>query len=206
MVAHGLPPNTQGLTALQILGVLEGFDVSSWGDGTTDYYHHMTEATKLAFADRDAWITDPEMTEIPGDDLVAPDYLRERRQLIEADEVLPIDCAPGSEPAAHEWTAREPGGDTCYFGVVDFGYDVQQAIDAPRWLFGRTWGAASRSLSLEKRAVDEVITDLTDLGHAVSLCRAYDETMGHAQAIRIHDNGMLSGGADPRGDGAALGY
>ena len=297
-VAYGLPPNTQGLTALQILGLLEGFDVSSWGDGTTAYYHHMAEATKVAFADRDAWITDPETMEVPVDDLLDPDYLSERRQLIEADGTLPIDCAPGIEPVTHEWTAGTPGGDTCYFSVVDesglavsaiqsiyydfgagvvagetgifpqnrgsyfsldetginrlepgkrpfhtlapalltkdgepwllygtmggegqpqtqaalvsrivdFGDDVQGAIDAPRWLFGRTWGAESRSLSLEKRIADDVITDLTDLGHTVSLCRGYDEMMGHAQAIRIHDNGTLSGGADPRSDGAALGY
>jgi gamma-glutamyltranspeptidase/glutathione hydrolase len=90
--------------------------------------------------------------------------------------------------------------------IVDFGYDIQRAIEAPRWLFGRTWGAESRSLSLENRVPDRVLLDLERRGHDLSLARAYDETMGHAQAIRIHEDGSLSGGADPRGDGTAIGY
>ena len=47
---YELPPNTQGFTALQILNLLEGYDVAAWGEGTADYYHHMAEAVKLAFA------------------------------------------------------------------------------------------------------------------------------------------------------------
>jgi gamma-glutamyltranspeptidase len=60
-----LPPNTQGFAALQILNLIEGFDVASWGDGTADYYHHLTEAIKVAFADRDAWLSDPRFVDIP---------------------------------------------------------------------------------------------------------------------------------------------
>jgi len=89
--------------------------------------------------------------------------------------------------------------------LVDFGYDVQQAIEAPRWLYGRTWGEDTRSLSLESRVPDSVITALQKQGHQVSVARRYDDTMGHAAAISI-DDGLLEGGADPRGDGAAIGY
>src|SRR5262249_31297974 len=53
---YELPPNTQGFTALQILKLIEGYDVVAWGDGTADYYHHMAEAVKIAFADREEWL------------------------------------------------------------------------------------------------------------------------------------------------------
>ena len=55
-----LPPNTQGFTVLQMLNVLEGFNLHTVGHGTADYYHLLVEATKLAFADRDRWLGDPD--------------------------------------------------------------------------------------------------------------------------------------------------
>ena len=91
--------------------------------------------------------------------------------------------------------------------MVDFGFDVQQAIEAPRWLMGRTWGTASSALSLESRIADEVIRELTLRGHPVQVVAAWHGTLGHAQAIRIdRATGFFEGGADPRGDGAALGW
>jgi gamma-glutamyltranspeptidase/glutathione hydrolase len=90
--------------------------------------------------------------------------------------------------------------------IVDLGYDVQQAIEAPRWLMGRTWGTESSNLSLESRISDEVARELTQRGQPVQIVGAWSGIMGHAQAIRIdRDSGFLEGGADPRGDGAALG-
>jgi gamma-glutamyltranspeptidase/glutathione hydrolase len=91
--------------------------------------------------------------------------------------------------------------------IVDFGYDVQQAIEAPRWLMGRTWGTQSRDLSLEGRIGDEVMRELRRRGQPVKPLTDWNDNMGHAQAIRIdRESGFLEGGADPRGDGAALGY
>jgi gamma-glutamyltranspeptidase/glutathione hydrolase len=91
--------------------------------------------------------------------------------------------------------------------LIDFGYDVQQAIEAPRWLMGRTWGTASSNLSLESRIPEEVARELTLRGHPVQITGAWSATVGHAQAIRIdRHSGFLEGGADPRGDGAAMGY
>ena len=91
--------------------------------------------------------------------------------------------------------------------IVDFGYDVQQAIEAPRWLMGRTWGTKSRDLSLEGRIDDEVMRELRRRGQPVKPLTDWNDNMGHAQAIRIdRTSGLLEGGADPRGDGAALGY
>lgn len=66
-------------------------------------------------------------------------------------------------------------------------------------------GEESRSLSLEGRIPDSVVTELEARGQDVSVVRDYDDTMGHAQTIRIHPDGTLEGGADPRGDGARSG-
>ncbi|MDI3389556.1 gamma-glutamyltransferase [Streptomyces sp. B-S-A8] len=89
--------------------------------------------------------------------------------------------------------------------IVDFGCDVQTAIDAPRWLYGRTWGEARRDLRMESRFSAATLDTLGNLGHPVRQAGAWDDTMGHAQAIRITD-GVLAGGADPRGEGLALGW
>ena len=90
--------------------------------------------------------------------------------------------------------------------MVDFGYDVQQAIEAPRWLMGRTWGAESQDLWLEGRFPDPVVHELERRGQPVKMLPAWDDNVGHAQAIRITEDGWLEGGADPRGDGVALGF
>jgi gamma-glutamyltranspeptidase/glutathione hydrolase len=90
--------------------------------------------------------------------------------------------------------------------MVDFGFNVQEAIEAPRWLYGRTWGQASKSLKLEGRIPDGIATALKRRGHTVEMVQDWSQTMGHAQAIWIdRENGTLHGGADPRGEGIAVG-
>lgn len=91
--------------------------------------------------------------------------------------------------------------------IVDFGLDPQRAIDAPRWLYGRTWGAATDALRVESRFAPEIDAHLTTRGHAVQRVGAWDSVMGHAAAIHIHPTtGLLQGAADPRGEGIALGW
>ncbi|TWH47909.1 gamma-glutamyltransferase [Sporomusa sp. KB1] len=91
--------------------------------------------------------------------------------------------------------------------IVDFEFNVQDAIEAPRWLHGRTWGASSNDLKIEGRVPQQVIEELVRRGHPVKVIEGYTDVMGHAGAILInHDNNIKYGGADPRGDGAALGY
>ena len=294
-----MPPSTQGLAAQQIMNLLDGFDVASWGEGTADYYHHIVEAVKVAFADRDEWLTDPDFVKIPLETLLSKDYAAERRKLISSARALVGDDIQPGLRYGTDFDRRVPGGDTvylcatdadglvvsniqsiyhdfgsavvagdtgvimqnrgCFFSLddghpnrlepgkttfhtiipalllkdgapvlaygtmggegqpqtqtalltrlIDFGFDVQQAIEAPRWLMGRTWGTATSSLVLESRISDETIRDLLLRGHPVTVAPRWEGTVGHAQAIRIDRvTGFFEGGADPRGDGAAMGF
>jgi gamma-glutamyltranspeptidase/glutathione hydrolase len=90
--------------------------------------------------------------------------------------------------------------------VATFGWNVQAAIDAPRWLLGRSWGQTSDSLKLETRFADETFAALQLLGHDIERVKSYDETMGHAGAIVRYPDGVLEGGSDPRSDGAVAGW
>ena len=90
--------------------------------------------------------------------------------------------------------------------VVNHGMDPQSAIDAPRWLLGRTWGQSSDTLKLESRFGSDVQFDLAARGHDVEMLQPYDAAMGHAGCIVRHANGRLEGGADPRSDGGVAAF
>ncbi|MDT3251937.1 gamma-glutamyltransferase [Serratia sp. root2] len=86
------------------------------------------------------------------------------------------------------------------------GLPLQQAISAPRWLLGRTWGESSDSLKLEGRFSAETVEYLRRRGHEVELLPDFSEAVGHAGAIVRHTNGMLEGAFDPRSNGSAAGF
>jgi oxamate amidohydrolase len=89
---------------------------------------------------------------------------------------------------------------------VDFRAPLADAIDRPRWLLGRTWGAARTALRLEARFDGNLIDALADAGHDVDvLPEDYSDTMGHAGAVVLHPAGTLEGAHDPRADGGAAG-
>jgi gamma-glutamyltranspeptidase / glutathione hydrolase len=77
-----LPPNGQGIAVLQILNIMEGFDVKGMGFGSAEYLHHFVEAKKLAFEDRAYFYADTDFNEIPVDWLISKEYAAERRELI----------------------------------------------------------------------------------------------------------------------------
>jgi len=85
------------------------------------------------------------------------------------------------------------------------GLGAQAAVEAPRWLYGRTWGLPSRALHLEGRYSPEIARDLAGRGHAVEIGQAWDDLFGHAHCIWVEADGELAGGSDPRADGAAIG-
>jgi gamma-glutamyltranspeptidase/glutathione hydrolase len=83
---------------------------------------------------------------------------------------------------------------------------LAEAIDRPRWLLGRTWGAAKTALRLESRFDGDVVEALAAAGHDVDvLSEAYSDTMGHAGAVVLHPDGSCEGAHDPRADGGAAG-
>lgn len=78
-----LPPNGQGIAALQILNILEYFNIKEMGFGSTDYLHVFVEAKKLAFADRAKYYADPDFADIPLEQLISKPYAKERKKLID---------------------------------------------------------------------------------------------------------------------------
>ena len=103
-----LPPNGQGIAALQILNLLEAYDIKSMGFGSAEYIHHFTEAKKIAFADRAKYYADMDFNEIPVDYLISKEYADIRRSEINADR------------AARKVSAGEiENGDTIYLTTAD---------------------------------------------------------------------------------------
>ena len=87
-----------------------------------------------------------------------------------------------------------------------FGQGVQEAITAPRWLLGRTWGDDNNNLKLESRFSPELIAALRDAGHDVVIVDPFSDLMGHAGALVQNTNGIIEAGFDPRSDGRAAGF
>ena len=105
-----LPPNGQGTAALQMLNILEGFDIAKMGFGSAEYLHVLTEAKKLAYEDRAKFYADPEFNKIPLETLLSDAYAAERRNLID------INKAADSYPAGD---MEIETGNTTYLTVAD---------------------------------------------------------------------------------------
>ncbi len=87
-----------------------------------------------------------------------------------------------------------------------FGQPLQQAVTAPRWLLGRTWGDATTSLKLEDRFDPALLAALRAAGHEIEMIPAFSDLAGHAGAVVRHPSGVIEGAGDPRADGAAVAY
>lgn len=81
-----LPPNGQGIAALQILNILEAYDIASMGFGSADYLHHFIEAKKLAYEDRAHYYADMQAVDVPLERLISKEYASERRQLLDPNQ------------------------------------------------------------------------------------------------------------------------
>ena len=135
-----LPPNGQGITALMILNVLEGFELAAREYGSAGYYHLLIEATKQAFADRNRYIADPACAEVPVGGLLSRAYAAARRQEINPSRAG--DFAPGA-PASF--------GDTVYVTCVDAERNVVSLIHSLFQGFGSGIVAGDTGVCLQNR-------------------------------------------------------
>ncbi|WP_425495322.1 gamma-glutamyltransferase family protein [Pandoraea captiosa] len=102
----GLRPPTQGVTTLEIMGILNRFDLKSMPEGSPDYYHVLVEAVKLAFIDRNRYVADPDFVDVPVDRLLASANLDAHARSIRMDRAMP-------------WPHVFKTGDTVYIGAAD---------------------------------------------------------------------------------------
>ena len=108
---YELPPNGQGIAALQMLNILEGYDLAAMGLNSADYLHVHAEAKKLAFEDRARYYADPDFYEAPLDLLLSKEYAEGRRRMIRMDQALQQHMVLDERPLEK--------GDTIYLTVAD---------------------------------------------------------------------------------------
>ncbi|MDT0607449.1 gamma-glutamyltransferase [Croceitalea rosinachiae] len=284
-----LPPNSQGIAALQMLQILEGYDFSNIEFGSAEHLHLFTEAKKLAFEDRAKYYADMDFFDIPVEELLSEDYSKSRREQIgeragtysageiSAGETIYMTVAdnegtmisliqsnyrgmgsgmappklgfmlqdrgelfslkrgqantyePGKRPfhtiiPAFMTKDGKPvlsfgvmGGDFQPMGhtqivmnLVDFGMNIQEAGDAPRW--DHTGGASPMGQTTENTGLIRTesgipystIRGLMDKGHRMGTARGI---YGGYQAILWDDeNKVYHGASESRKDGQAAGY
>ena len=116
------PPSSGGLTMLQILGLLERFDLAFLAPGSAEAVHLISEASRLAFADRNRYLADSDFVPVPADGLLEPDYLRRRALLIDPGRAMGK-AEPGAPPGTEELDRADSASpelaSTSHLSVVD---------------------------------------------------------------------------------------
>ena len=121
-----LPPNGQGIAALQMLNLLEDYNLAALGHNSGEYLHLLIEAKKLAFADRARYYSDMDFFRTPVEKLISKEYSAERRALINPDRAAQNDL-PGEIPE---------GGNTVYLVVADKDHNMISFIQSISWIYG----------------------------------------------------------------------
>jgi gamma-glutamyltranspeptidase/glutathione hydrolase len=290
VTVYETPPPTQGFTVLEMLNLVEPWDLGRLGYLGPDHVHLLVQAKMIAFHDRDRMLADPEFADVPVERLVSRAYADARRPLIEPAQALAWDGVPAAGSLAGDTVyvaavdaagnaaslimslygifgsgvvagrtgvvlqnrgayfsldpahpnRLEPGkrplhtliaslafrGDRLwqvlgcmgadgqpqihaqlYTAMIDWGLDVQQAVESPRWLSGRfALGDPRDLLNMEGRFPEATFTDLARRGHTINRWPAWNELAGHAHGITVDPDGGYLGAADPRSDGDAVGY
>jgi gamma-glutamyltranspeptidase/glutathione hydrolase len=278
---YELPPNVQGMAALEMLNIMEATPAASEGPQSVTELHKRIEAMKLAYADLYRYNADPKFAKVPVTGLLSKDYAKQRATLIKADTAScnisagtpsasdttylaavdkegniasliqsnysgfgsgitvlgmgftlqnrgalftldrthPNVLAPRKRPFHTIIPAFMSKGDIRIgFGimggsnqpvahaqfvsnVVDYGMNIQQALEAPRFTVGSNLGC---EIPIESRVKPEVLAQLAKKGHQFSVRKEYSTSMGRGQAV-LHDakSGVNYGASDPRADGSA---
>jgi gamma-glutamyltranspeptidase/glutathione hydrolase len=114
---HAFPPNSQGMAQIQLFEMAKAYDLESMGHNTPEYLHTLIELKKIAFADRDRWVADPAMADLPMDSLLDPGYLAGRAGLVGEQAAASVE--PGVGEPLPERGATDDSGDTVYLTAVD---------------------------------------------------------------------------------------
>ena len=138
---YEMPPNGQGMTALLLLNILEGIDLSSMRNDPERYYHALIEATKIAFADRNRFIADPAFSKVPVKELLDKDYAAKRRALINPDKAIDVPS----------YGDIRTGSDTTYFSVIDKDRNAVSFINSIYFAFGSAVVAGDTGIMLQNR-------------------------------------------------------
>lgn len=285
------PAPTQGFTVLEMLNLLEPFELHQHEFLSTDPVHLMVQSKQVAYHDRDQFLADPAFVDVPMKRLISKGHADQRRALMDPARALPWDKVPsygsltgdtvyiavvdaegnavsliqslygvfGSAVVAGStgvvlqnrsaYFSLDPahpnrleagktplhtliaslgfrngklwsvvgcmGADgqpqihlQTYINLIDHGRNIQEALEAPRWLSGRFGlGEARDTLHIESRFPAATIDELARRGHLLDRWGDWNELAGHAHGILIDpDSNMRYGGSDPRSDGAAIGY
>ncbi len=133
-------PWSQGPVFLQQLALLEGCDLTGMGLNSADYIHTLTEATKLAFADREQYYGDPHFTDVPLEGLLSKNYAARRRALIDNQQAS-LDQRPGNPRTgaavlngADIFAARNWGPGTVYVAVIDKERNMASFTPSGAWI------------------------------------------------------------------------
>lgn len=137
---YELPPNGQGIAALEMFNVLEGFDLRSLGHNSAEYLHLLVEAKKLAFADRNAYYADPDKAKVPVEKLISKEYGEQQRGRVD-----PNRTADSVKPGLPEH------GDTVYLTVVDKDRNCVSFINSLFHSFGSGIVAGDTGICLQNR-------------------------------------------------------
>jgi gamma-glutamyltranspeptidase / glutathione hydrolase len=147
---YELPPNGQGIAALEMLNVLEGYDLAGMGRDSVDYWHLLIEAKKLAYADLTAHLADPDFYQVPVEEIISKDYAARQR-----DRIDPRRAATefySGIPAVDSMVHAMEDGDTVYIVTADRWGNMVSFINSLFNGFGSGVTAGDTGIVLQNRA------------------------------------------------------
>lgn len=137
---HELPPNGQGIVAIEMLNILQGFDLDALGHNSAEFIHRFAEAKKLAFADRDTFVTDPDRRPLPIETLISKEYATRQRGRIDPDRAGTFPRSP-----------LDTGHDTVYLCVADAEGNAVSFINSLFYGFGSGLVVPGTGICLQNR-------------------------------------------------------